>query len=380
MIEILNVKIKDVCMFRYSIPFKEPLRVGKKRLKTREGLVVGLTDEEGLSGYGEIAPLAGFSRESAAEAEKQVLQVSGKLVGMSLIKEFALLSGNFSKLVSGLIPYPSVVFGVETAGVNLLQRRMQKAFPGSISANGRKIPVNGLVDHLTGQPDSIEKSVGGLLDKGFKTIKIKLGRGSLAEDIERINRAVGVLPGGVLLRLDANRQWDFSTAVEFGKGIKTNKAFIEYIEEPFGFEDPGQLGRFYQETGIPTALDETLQNMKPGDLEAPEGLAALIIKPTLLGGFDRISGFIDLARERRLKPIISSCFEVGPGFAELCKIKLIIDFDNSAAGLDTLKYLEGNLFLRPVAIEDGGIPVKNILDAAGLYNFDLLKRCPSGED
>ena len=40
------------------------------------------------------------------------------------------------------------------------------------------------------------------------------------------------------------------------------------IEEPFGFEDIRQLSRFYQETGIPTALDETLQNMKPGEISA----------------------------------------------------------------------------------------------------------------
>jgi o-succinylbenzoate synthase len=378
MIDLLNVRIKEVCIYRYGIPFKEPVQIGKRSLKTRKGLVVGMTDEEGITGYGEIAPLSGLSKETLEQAEKQVFQLAGKLAGMSLIKEFSLLCGDFSQLVPDLIPYPSVVFGLETAAVNLLQHYMKKVFPGAAAAaDRRKIPVNALL-HSSVQLETVEDSIKEIVAKGFKTIKIKVGRDSPAEDIERINRAAGVLPPGVMIRLDANQQWDFQTAVTFAKGINDNKAFIEYIEEPFRFKNIRGLGQFYQETGIPTALDETLQGKKPGDLQIPEGLAAIVLKPSLLGGFGQIGGFTDLARQHRLKPIISSCFEAGPGFAELCKIVLTIDFDDSASGLDTLKYLDGNLFLRPVTIEDGGIPVGNLLDATGLYNFDLLKRCPSG--
>jgi o-succinylbenzoate synthase len=377
--DLLNIRIKDVCIYRYGIPFKEPVQIGKRSLKTRNGLVVGMTDEEGITGYGEIAPLYGFSKETPAQAEKQVFQLAGKLAGMSLIKEFSLLCGDFSQLVPGLIPYPSVIFGLETAAVNLLQRYMKKVFPEfTAAAEERKIPVNALL-HSAGPLESVEDSVKEILAKGFKTIKIKVGRDSLAEDIERINRAAGILPPGVLIRVDANQRWDFQRAVAFAKGINDNKGFIEYIEEPFRFKNIRRLGQFYEETGIPTALDETLPGVKPGDLQIPEGLAALVLKPTLLGGFGQIGGFTDLARQHGLKPIISSCFEAGPGFAELCKIVSTIDFDDSASGLDTLKYLESNLFSRPVTIEDGGIPMGNLLDATGLYNFDLLRRCPSGD-
>ena len=373
MIDLLNVRIKDVCIYRYSIPFKEPVQIGKRSLKTRKGLVVGMTDEEGLTGYGEIASLYGFSKETLAQAKKQVFQLADKLRGMALIKEFSLLCGDFSQLVPDLIPYPSVVFGLETAAVNLLQHYMKKVFPGAATtADRRKIPVNALL-HSSVQLETVEDSVKEIVEKGFKTIKIKVGRDSPTEDIQRINCAAGILPPGVLIRLDANQRWDFQTAVAFAKGINDNKALIEYIEEPFRFKNIRRLGQFYRETGIPTALDETLPGMKPGDLQIPEGLAAIVLKPTLLGGFGQIGGFTDLARQHGLKPIISSCFEAGPGFAELCKIVLTIDFDDSASGLDTLKYLENNLFLRPVTIEDGGIPVGNLLDATGLYNFSLLR-------
>ena len=358
MIAAVDCRIKELVIEAYEVPFKTPLRIGKKALKTRKGLVITLMDEEGLSGYGEIAPLEGFSRETVARAREQVGLLAGKLPGMALISDFCVQCLDYTKMIPGLKPYPSVAFGLETAAVNLLQNRFRKALPGvGASRTLRKIPVNALLPGPEpGQ--SLEEAVGEILARGFKTIKIKVGRDPVKTDLQRLHQVAGLLPPGVRLRLDANRLWDFSTAVTFGKGIAAHNTLVEYLEEPFLYEEFRQLEDFFRETGIPVALDESLQDVVPGEFPVPEGLAALVIKPTLLGGFERVMGFIDLAKQYRLKPVISSCFEAGPGFAELLKIAAAIDFDRSASGLDTLRYLQRDLFAKPVVIEQGAISLE----------------------
>jgi O-succinylbenzoate synthase len=68
---------------------------------------------------------------------------------------------------------------------------------------------------------------------------------------------------------------------------------------------------------------------------------------------------VDLAMGYGIKPVISSCFEVGPGFMALLKMAASTEGD-SASGLDTLKYLEGSLFSRAVVIENGFINIAKV--------------------
>ncbi|MCP5047111.1 MAG: hypothetical protein GY940_08050, partial [bacterium] len=56
----------------------------------------------------------------------------------------------------------------------------------------------------------------------------------------------------------------------------------------------------------------------------------------------------------------------GPGFAALLKLAASIRFDQSASGLDTLKYLRQNLFLKPMDIINGRI----IPEKTGTHAFD----------
>ncbi|MCX6580859.1 MAG: o-succinylbenzoate synthase [Candidatus Aminicenantes bacterium] len=354
------IGIGDVGIYKYSIPFLVPLRIGTQTLTAREGLVIELTGVDGTRGYGEIAPLEGFSAETLEQAGQQILELAEKLPGVVFDVEFNKPGRRFPVIheLPGNL-YASVCFGLETAVIHLLENSLNKSFPEIISQNPKKqIPVNALLHTDISQPGvGVGEEVVKLLANGFKTIKIKVGRGSLAGDMEIVNRASEALPLGVRLRLDANRLWNFETAMEFGK--KVDKRFIEYIEEPFIIDGIGQIPVFYSQTGIGVALDESLNSIISSGLDMPVGVVAFILKPTLLGGFGKTGELVDLAMGYGIKPVISSCFEVGPGFMALLKMAAAIEGD-SASGLDTLKHLEGSLFSQPVEIENGFIDIKKI--------------------
>ena len=63
-------------------------------------------------------------------------------------------------------------------------------------------------------------------------------------------------------------------------------AAIDFLEEPTG--NPADFERLYANTGLPYALDETLRETI--DLTPFPHAAGIVIKPTLMGSFDRLSG------------------------------------------------------------------------------------------
>ncbi|NIT61479.1 MAG: hypothetical protein GWN00_36330, partial [Aliifodinibius sp.] len=88
---------------------------------------------------------------------------------------------------------------------------------GLISRNYRKtVSVNGL---LSGTKEEIFNQLSGLVKEGYNTIKLKIGRGVLEDDIKLTKEVCTVLPNSVSLRLDANRIWPLDNAVAFGKTI-----------------------------------------------------------------------------------------------------------------------------------------------------------------
>ncbi len=352
------IGIEKAKINEYSIPFVSPLRIGTQTLTAREGLVIELTGVDGTCGYGEVAPLEGFSVETLEQAKGQILELVERLPGMVFNIDFHRRRCKFpviDELPGNL--YPSSRFGLETALLQLMENSLKKPFSEIISQNPKKqIAVNALL-HLT-DISRVCEEVGKLLAGGFKVIKIKVGWRVLAEDIEIVNRAAGILPAGVQLRLDANRLWNFETALEFGK--KVDRRCIEYIEEPFLITGIGQISEFYSQAGIGVALDESLSSMVFSCSDIPVGVKAFILKPTLLGGFGRMGELVDLAMGYGIESVISSCFEVGPGFMSLLKMAAVIGCEDIVSGLDTLKYLEGNLFSQPVVIENGFINLEKV--------------------
>ena len=211
-------------LFRYSLTLKKPLRMLGQELHERTGMILRLHHENhGNStannfGEGEIAPLPGMHPESLSEAEKQIRNyLSGKrsAAGQSPQNLFA-----------------SVLFGLDMSLRTLFKSRKVSEFhdseasgrnfkPAKSNISGSIIPVNGLA---TGSGIALQRECEQLQKDGFKTIKLKVGRLTLQEDIERVQLARKILGNETSLRLDANRAWEWDDALIFARAVRTAKS------------------------------------------------------------------------------------------------------------------------------------------------------------
>lgn len=97
------------------------------------------------------------------------------------------------------------------------------------------------------------------LDKGFRAIKMKVGRDRLAEDVERVGAMRDFLGADVPLMADANMRWTADEAVEAALALAG--ARLGWLEEPMAPEDVAGHARLRRMAPVPIAAGENLHTL-----------------------------------------------------------------------------------------------------------------------
>ena len=324
--EIVGSKV-----YQYDLPLAWPLPLKKTKLTSRQGLILELKVNDADQGvgylYGEAAPLPDFSLESLDAVRQQLGEIASALAGQQVDPE----SFN-SQEWYGQPVYPSVAFALESA-ISL------PALLADDSATA--LPVAPL---LTGSTVEMLRRIESWSSCWPDAFKLKVARGELKSEVCLVKQLLEALPETVCLRLDANRGWSLEQAVEFARQIDSSR--IAYIEEPV--ESASDCPAFYQQTRIPFAWDETLQNPE-FEFSPQAGLAAIVVKPTLVGGIRRCESLANAGREAGVHVVISSAFESVLGVNTLETLARIWA-PHEAAGLDTLTAFEHHLFDQSVTL------------------------------
>lgn len=363
------MRISGCRIFRYRLPLAAPLMLGGRVIRTREGVLVRLGSDSGASGWGDVAPLPGFSRESLEQAEAELTDIARHL------REGAFRSRrNHPESRPTLEPAPaaspSVRFGLETALASLSARVGRGAGPGLPCFDGA-VPVSALV---AGSRTQVLARARRMRDAGCRAVKLKVGVRPVPEDISLTQAVRTVIGDGIALRLDANRNWSLEEAVTFGRALGT--AGIEYLEEPLS--DPSRLDDFFDATGIAVALDESLLELRPDDLEGRRAVGAVVLKPTLLGGAGRTREWIARALEMNIRPVVSACFESGVGILALAELAWSSTGDAVPAGLDTYRWLDADVVRPRIPVRAGAIRWSGTL--ARSHRIDAARLCEMRHD
>ena len=340
------MKLAGFDLYHYKLPFSEPVALKRSLLQHREGVLIRLTAEDGSVGWGETAPLPGFSPEPLQTATRQLRELSLSLPGQEVPGDWT----NHADLV------PSARFGLELAAWNLSANSSGEMSPKPLNDHSREgVFVNGL---LSGLSDGLVEGADRMRATGYRAVKLKVG-GREIEGDARLAREVGeVLGDGVSLRLDANRAWGLGEALEFGRGLTGVR--VEYVEEPLA--EPGRLGELAGMWGLSVALDESLVGMGPEDLKGDRYARAVVLKPTLLGGLYRTLRFAEEAKALGMKAVISSSYESGVGTGAL--VALAAAVGNEPVGLDTYRRLAEDVIEVPLDLPAPFVDVRGATEAA----------------
>jgi o-succinylbenzoate synthase len=284
--------------------FKQPAGTSRGVYTVRKSYFLTLTSDNcpGVKGVGECATLPDLSCDASPQYERTLQHICMMVEQLGKIP-FEMLR-----------PYPSILFGLETAFAQFQAGGSTALFDTPFSRGEEGIPINGLV--WMGTFEEMLKRLEKKLDQGFRCVKLKIGAIDFDHELELVKHIrERFSKSDVELRVDANGGFTPGNALQRMEQLAEYD--IHSIEQPIRQHQWKEMARLCKESPLPIALDEELigVNMKGMKEELLDTVrpAYLVLKPSLHGGMAGCKEWIDMARQRHIGSWITSALESNVG-------------------------------------------------------------------
>ena len=289
-------------IIKKQLHFKQPAGTSRGVYTTRNVWYILLTDTDNrYYGVGECAPLPALSCDDVPNYD-ELLAIACK---------------NFEKTGEidreALLPYPSILFGLETALLHFRACSLQ-FWHTPFSKGKAGIPINGLI--WMGSFDEMYRRIEEKMQKGFRCIKLKIGAIDFEKELEllaHIRRHF--TPEQIELRVDANGAFTPTDALD--KLQRLSEFHLHSIEQPIRAGQWKEMSALCASAPFPIALDEELIgiNQRNSKIELLETIRPqyIILKPSLHGGISGSEEWMELAAERGIGSWITSALESNIG-------------------------------------------------------------------
>ena len=289
--------------------FKQPAGTSRGVYTERKSWLLTLTSDSmpGRKGVGECAPLPDLSCDATPEYEKTLNAVCERFCQEGVI--------NYQMLR----PYPSILFGLETALLNL--ERGDILFDTPFSRGEEGININGLV--WMGSYEEMLARIEDKLEQGFHCVKLKIGAIDFDLELEMVKKIRDRFSRREIeLRVDANGAFKYEEALY--KMELLSQYAIHSIEQPIKPRQWGYMAQLCRDSPLPIALDEELIGVNMPDMKAQVlniiKPSSIVIKPSLHGGMKGAREWVEIARDKGIGSWITSALESNVGLNAVAQL------------------------------------------------------------
>ncbi len=325
----------------FSLALKQPLSTAHGSIRTRDGFLVRITDADGTVGYGEASPLPGWT-ESAANCEtaldraREAFRNGGTHAALKTV----------DRSVAGRHAVTLALADLEaTREATTLYRYLGN---GPLVA---RVPVNATI----GDADPMEtaRRAREAVDRGFDVCKVKVGRRSVAEDLDRLRQVRETIGPGPAIRVDANEAWTYDEAET---ALSTCADLdVSMLEQPLpagALEGHAAL----RGNGVAIALDEGILEHGVDAICDAKAADAVVLKPMALGGIDIARQVAAWLTELGITPLVTTTIDAVVARTAAVHLAAAIP-DIPACGLATADFLAEDLGRDPVLLDNGSAVV-----------------------
>jgi L-alanine-DL-glutamate epimerase-like enolase superfamily enzyme len=256
--------------------------------------------------------------------------------------------------------------GVDLALWDLVARRDGVAATRLWGTRRESVGTYGSGVNLHYTLDDLVAQVGRWVAAGHTAVKIKVGKPSIAEDVDRVAAVRAVLGPERKLMVDANQRWDLATAVTAAEALRDFD--IAWLEEPLRADNLADHTVLARQCGIPIALGENLHTIYRFRDFLDAGAAA-VIQPNVVrvGGITPFRAIAQLAAERNV-PLYPHLLPDLSGQLALCLDQETLVEDVEDAGFAHLGALSGP---SPVVIQSTRLSESDHVGLGLTFRSDL---------
>lgn len=326
---------------QYFLNFKQPSGTSRGVLRTKETWFL-ILEREGKYGYGECGLFRGLSVDDCPNYEEK-LQWACENINIGL-----------EKLLTELIEFPSIQFGLEQAFLSLENKNPFELFLSDFTKGKQQITINGLI--WMGDKAVMQQQIKDKLQQGFTTIKMKIGAIDFDTEIELLQSIRKEFSAKEIeLRVDANGAFSPDNALD--KLMRLSELDLHSIEQPIKQGQWQEMAKLCENTPLSIALDEELIGVFSSE-EKEKCIATIkpqyiILKPSLVGGFKGSNEWIQIASNHNAGNWITSALESNIGLNAIAQWTFTLN-NPLPQGLGTGSLFANN-FQSPLEVTKGSL-------------------------
>jgi len=301
------LKIVSIESIPVRVAYHRPIPIAIGINKCASNVVIKLYTDEGVVGIGEVSPLI---PSYSGETQETAISVISECLAP------AILGGNIFSLEELMQKVNRAIVGhlCAKAGISIaLHDAVGKALGISVyqllgGLYREKIPVCFTVSWSDG---SIEEALS-YVRAGFKSIKVKIGRG-LWKDVESLQRMRDAVGQDIPIIADANQAYSSPTATKLVKEIED---LVQAIEQPVPRWDIDGLVGVRRQSRVPIIADESAITPQDALAIASRGAADMfLLKVMRSGGFKHAKEIVTIGQAAGMSSFACSMTELGIGTA-----------------------------------------------------------------
>ena len=251
--------IKSVATKHYSLPLTHPMTDASHGVMTDfEVVLVALETDCGLAGHGYTYTIGCGGAAIRSLIDKDL---KSTLLGADATRIEAIWERIWSRTHyigrGGLVAFAMsavdiALWDLKGNRENLPLWRLLGGYSPEVSAYA------GGID-LQLDPDELVEQTGRNLQRGFRAIKIKVGRDKLSEDARRVRAVRDCIGPDMPLMVDANMRYSVEQAISAARKFRDFDVY--WFEEPTIPDDYKGMARIATEGGLPIAAGENLHTV-----------------------------------------------------------------------------------------------------------------------
>lgn len=301
-------KIVKVETFPVSTPLKKPVIMPNTRITSIDSVVLKITCDDGSVGFSDSGDTSSWYRGELQESI--IAMISHVIAPRILLGEDP---RNIEKIVAKMDllvrdnnqAKATVDFALHDLKGKLLGVPVYELLGGRTIEAARQGWVLS-----AGKPDDVAAEAKRAKDVGFALFKMKIGYGTIQDDIDMVHAVRETVGPDAYLTIDANGFWSYEKALHIIR--KIDSAGLDLIEQPLAHWDIEGMARLRAAVKTPIYADESAQelhNLKEIiDRRAADGL---FIKLQKAGGLVKAQRWLTMARLAGL-PVHCGCM-IGSG-------------------------------------------------------------------
>ncbi|MEM9647406.1 MAG: o-succinylbenzoate synthase [Bacteroidota bacterium] len=324
---------------KYILNFKRPSGTSRGIMSHKETWFLML-EQDGKLGIGECGILRGLSADDVPEYEEKLIWLCKHI------------ERDRAELYAELTEFPSIQFGLEQALLSLESQNPFELFPSDFIHKNAPIPINGLI--WMGDEQFMLSQLEDKLKEGFRCIKMKIGAIDFKTELSILKSIrKNFSPSEIELRVDANGAFSQEDAKQKLNTLAEFK--LHSIEQPIKPKQKEAMAKLCGQTPLPIALDEELIGVF-GVTEKERLLQTIqpqfiILKPSLVGGFQGSREWIEIAESMDIGWWVTSALESNIGLNAIAQWTYTLG-SHMPQGLGTGSLFTNN-FESPLQVKDG---------------------------